>query len=99
MKNAQKILLREFRSTHDCKCCMYYQTDKCKADMQCYLEKTERNEHSALQAMRIKKGCLTKEGKECPYGNEVGTCFGFCMIKILEEMKENETKQEEQTNG
>lgn len=98
MKDTQKILLREFRNAHECKCCMYYQTNKCKADMQCYLEETKRNEHSALQAMRIKKGCLSKDGKECPYGNDIGTCFGFCLIKILEEMKLNEIKKEEQTH-
>ena len=28
-----------------------------------------------------------KEGN-CPYGNEVGTCFGFCMQKIVNEFKE-----------
>lgn len=97
MKDVEKILLRQYRKEHDCSYCLYYRTEKCDANMKCYLEETDKFEYSELQDMRIAKGCLSEDGIECPYGNEVGTCFGFCMTKILEEMRKNETKQEEQT--
>ena len=92
MKSTRKILLQQYRDKHDCTYCMYYKTDKCDSNFRCYLEETERNEHSSLQAMRIRKGCLTETGKECPYGNDVGTCFGVCMRKILDELKENRSE-------
>ena len=53
-------------------------------------------QHVVLEAYRIKKGCLAKDGKSCPYGNDVGTCFGYCWKEILNEFKEKK-RQEEQT--
>ena len=39
--------------------------------------------------------CYRDEGGNCPYSNEVGTCFGFCMKEILKEQRERKQKHEQ----
>ncbi|MBO5424506.1 MAG: hypothetical protein J6A25_03250 [Lachnospiraceae bacterium] len=96
MSNTEKRLLRKYRNSHDCAYCLYYRTDKCDSNFRCYLEEEQTMQHVVLEAYRIKKGCLAKDGKSCPYGNDVGTCFGYCWKEILNEFKEKK-RQEEQT--
>lgn len=47
--------------------------------------------------------CSRDKAGNCPYGNEVGTCFGFCWREILHEFDERKRyrdgkEQEEQGN-
>ena len=39
--------------------------------------------------------CHKDEIGNCPYGNDVGTCFGFCMRAILQEQRERKRKNEQ----
>ena len=96
MSNTEKQLLREYRNEHDCAYCLYYKTVKCDSNFRCYLEEEQTMQHDILEAHKIKKGCVAKDGKACPYGNEVGTCFGYCWKEILNEYEEKK-RQEEQT--
>ncbi|MFV0466462.1 MAG: hypothetical protein ACK5ML_10355 [Lachnospiraceae bacterium] len=78
--------LKTFREEHDCKYCLYYEKPRrCKAKKKCPLDSEEDfEEKKIVQKIKCPKD---KEGN-CPYGNEVGTCFGFCMQKIVNEFKE-----------
>ena len=39
--------------------------------------------------------CYGDEVGNCPYSNEVGTCFGFCMKDILKEQRERKHRHEQ----
>ena len=88
---------REFRKKHNCKSCLYYsKTRKCSAELICPLE------IDAKLAVKLRT-CPLDESGTCPYGNEAGTCFGFCIKQILQEQKEGkkqyEQTEEEEKNG
>lgn len=87
-------MIKEFRLQHDCAHCLYYEKPRrCKATDRCFLDE---NQYPDLE-IRIKENCSKDKDGNCPYGNEVGTCFGYCWREILDEFKEKK-KQEEQTN-
>lgn len=77
---------KSFREEHDCKYCLYYENKSCKANKVCPIEEQEnRREPEKIRCPKDKEG-------NCPYGNDVGTCFGFCWKKILEEHYEAKKK-------
>ena len=78
--------LKAFRKNHDCHYCLYFEKPRrCEAKKKCPLDSgNEFDEKEIVEKIKCPKD---KEGN-CPYGNEVGTCFGFCMQKIVNEFKE-----------
>lgn len=89
MVRRQKI--NEFRAAYDCKHCYYYQQKMCKAMDICFMESESYSRPGRdTESLRCSKDA---EG-DCPYGNEVGTCFGFCMRDILSEMQERKRRYE-----
>ena len=80
---------KEFRKKHKCKSCLYYsKTKKCIAKQKCPLE---------INVELVKKRtCPLDEEGTCPYRNELGTCFGFCLKQLLSKMSERK-HQDEQT--
>lgn len=89
MVRRQKI--NEFRAAYDCKHCYYFQQKMCKAMDYCFMESESYSKSSRdTESLRCPKDA---EG-DCPYGNEVGTCFGFCMHDILSEMQERKRRYE-----
>lgn len=75
---------KTFREEHDCKYCMYYENKSCKACTTCPLEEDEKREKESRRGS-VKPRCSKDEEGNCPYGNDIGTCFGFCWKTILEE--------------
>ncbi|MFV0342814.1 MAG: hypothetical protein ACK5JH_07950 [Anaerocolumna sp.] len=77
---------KNFREEHDCEYCLYYERPrKCFEKTRCPLDSgIDFEEKEIDQKIKCPKD---KEGN-CPYGNEVDTCFGFCMQKIVNEFKE-----------
>lgn len=72
----------EFRIDHDCYYCPYWNIpNRCKAEKYCQLN-DEREMEKPKQPTCSKDLEMT-----CPYGNKVGTCFGFCMKEIITELK------------
>ncbi|HHX56245.1 MAG TPA: hypothetical protein GX705_07850 [Clostridiales bacterium] len=65
---------------------MYYERPRrCFSKTQCSLETGEDiEERESVEKNRCPKDM---EGN-CPYSNEVGICFGFCMQKSVKEFKE-----------
>jgi len=87
--------VKEFRLKHDCANCLYYEKPRrCEARDYCFLDEDDMVEPEVSVKVKCHKD---KEGN-CPYGNEVGTCFGFCLRKILEEHQDKKKKQEELCN-
>ncbi len=73
----------EFRIAHDCYYCLYWSgANRCKAEKYCPLDDEGEMEKPKLST------CSKDLEMSCPYGNEVGTCFGFCMREILMELKQ-----------
>lgn len=86
--------IEDFREEHDCAHCFYYEKPRrCKAIDKCFLDEDE------VQNMDTEKKTRCSRDSEgtCPYGNEVGTCFGYCWKEILDEFKEKK-RQEEKRN-
>lgn len=76
---------KEFREVHDCLFCLYYENKSCKAKKKCPMVVQEEKEKlKEVEKIRCPKD---KEGN-CPYGNESGTCFGFCWKNILKDYDE-----------
>lgn len=91
LKRYRKIKTREekkaLRKIHDCEYCLNYEKPKrCTTTKQCPLEMGERSKKK--EDVRLSICPRDKEGN-CPYGNDEGTCFGFCLKKILIEFHEN----------
>lgn len=80
---------KEFSKTHNCKYCLYHKEPyQCRAKEKCPIEmwRLAHIRRIGKQQQRKQTCPLDKEGN-CPYGNEVGTCFGFCLKGIMEETK------------
>lgn len=93
----ETLLGKEFRKKHNCKSCLYYaKTKRCRAELVCPLDREYRIEV-------IKISCPLDVDGTCPYKNELGTCFGFCMKEIMREHEErkrnNEQTKEEKEDG
>lgn len=82
----KRVDSKTFREKNDCIYCLYYERPRrCFSKTQCPLETGEDiEERESVEKIRCSKD---KEGN-CPYGNEAGICFGFCMQKSVKEFKE-----------
>lgn len=81
-----KEAVREYRRIHECKYCPYYERPRrCEGELHCLIEQELRKEENRSKKQN-KKPCPHDEEGGCPYANESGTCFGFCLQKILKEM-------------
>ena len=70
----ETLSIKEFRKLHKCKSCLYHKKMKsCFATYSCPLEVKD----------LVKRTCPLDADETCPYKNEAGTCFGFCMKRIL----------------
>lgn len=89
LKRYKKIKYRidkkEFREEHDCAFCLYFENRTCKAVNRCPIDEKEKRRFSRTPEQTP---CPKDEEGNCPYGNDVGTCFGFCWKEILEEYHE-----------
>ncbi len=73
----------EFRIAHDCYYCLYWSgANRCKAEKYCPLDDGEELEKPKQPT------CSKDLEMTCTYGNEVGTCFGFCMKEIITELQQ-----------
>jgi hypothetical protein len=95
LKRYGQISYREraqnFREKHDCKYCLYYEkprqcfeTKKCPLDLDGSYAKTK---------VAFVPTCSRDLEGKCPYGNEVGTCFGCCYRDVLKGYRENKKKE------
>lgn len=91
---------KSFKEKHDCIYCLYYERSrKCFEKTHCPLEAGEVFEEKVVEK---KPKCPKDKEGNCPYGNEVGTCFGFCWRDILQKHKERKQKyaqKETKANG
>lgn len=86
---------KAFREKYNCRNCSYYKKPRrCFAEKICPLEEGEIPRLVNKIKSKLPKCPKDKVG-DCPYGNENGTCFGFCWLDILKEYRERK-KQNEQ---
>ena len=82
-----------FREIHNCKHCYFFEKPRrCPAMNICPLA-----EMKMPETVRVKKflPCPKDDEGNCPYGNEAGTCFGYCWKDILRDFyKAKECKEE-----
>lgn len=85
--------IKMFREKHDCKHCFLFEKPRrCLAMNTCLLDELYKHKTVRIKEM---KTCPKDEGKNCPYGNEAGTCFGYCWKEILRDFyKAKESKEE-----
>lgn len=80
----ETLSIKDFRKLHKCKSCLYHNKMKsCFATFSCPLEVKDAED-------LIKRSCPLDDDQTCPYTNEAGTCFGFCMKRILQEQREKQ---------
>ena len=90
----KKEEIAEFRALHECKYCLYFEKPRrCMAIDTCPIEgdfpgSKQPDEKPVLKCPKY------NQDVPCPYGNESGTCFGFCTKKVLEELKKSRTASE-----
>ena len=64
----------DFAKKNGCKVCLYEQER-----MKCYIAKI-----CPVMDEKMNRGkCYKDKEGNCPYGNEVGTCFGYCWKDLL----------------
>ena len=80
---------RKFRVALDCYHCRYRNLKQCPAVVSCPLDMTR------ITNKRRELKCPRDETNDCPYGNEAGTCFGFCWREILRDFKRVRERKEE----
>ena len=90
-----------FRKKYGCLDCLYYEKPRrCFETKYCPLEDGEEPKKTEQLP---KPRCPNDIKGDCPYGNEIGTCFGFCWQEILSEHRErkrrNEQIKEEKADG
>lgn len=84
----ERLRMKQFFVEYGCwDCTEKERVDRCFKKQKCkYAEVQDDN--------RIKKArCPRDETGTCPYGNEVGTCFGFCYREILKGLNEGRRNQ------
>ena len=92
MDNRREEIREEFRRKHDCESCLYFKRPKrCPAEKACPLD-GKMSEGMIFAAI----GCPKDTEGGCPYGNSAGTCFGFCIKRILKEMRRAKEKRNEE---
>lgn len=81
------------RKKHRCLNCLYYEKpQQCFVSNHCPLEDDAEPEK---QVQILKHRCPKDKIGNCPYGNESGTCFGFCWQEILSEHRERKRRNEQ----
>ena len=81
---------RKFKELHGCAQCYYKQSiANCFKSRECFLS-TKRDRTFIQRSM-----CPKDYTSDCPYGNDAGTCFGFCMREIIQEHRERKRKHEQ----
>jgi hypothetical protein len=80
LKKSEWLDVKKFKVFYDCLNCLYKdEYHFCFLNQECKVVDYPEN------------GCKIYFDKEecngCPYGNEIGTCFGFCIRAILDEYK------------
>ena len=91
----RKVALRQYRNEHNCKHCeLYEKPRRCSGEFICLLE--EQTKEALSERAKSFKKCQKDKIGNCQYCNESGTCFGFCLQKLLEEM--HHKQREEQTH-
>lgn len=79
---------REFPEEHNCNDCLYHKAPyQCRAKEKCPIELWRLAHIRRIEKQQRKQTCPLDQEGDCPYGNEVGTCFGFCLKKIMEERR------------
>ncbi len=79
---------RKFKEQHGCVQCLYKQSiANCFKLKKCFIN-TEK-------ARAFISMCPKDDTGDCPYGNDAGTCFGFCMREIVQEHRERKRKHEQ----
>ena len=64
----------DFIKKYGCKVCLYEQER-----MKCYIAKF----CPVIEEKITREKCSKDKEGNCPYGNEVGTCFGYCWKELL----------------
>lgn len=87
--------VKAFRKKHDCMLCLYYKKMKrCEGLLICPLEVESKKEK--------RKSCPLDVTGNCPYKNDAGTCFGFCVKNLLrpnEKGNQYEQTKEDKESG
>ena len=81
------------RKKHKCLNCLYYEKQQ-----QCFVTKhcpLEDDAEPKKQVQVLRQLCPKDKIGNCPYGNESGTCFGFCWQEILSEHRERKRRHEQ----
>ena len=79
---------RAFMKKYDCRDCLEIELiEECFKNQKC--KYAEVNDVQKAKKPR----CPHDETGNCPYGNESGTCFGFCYREILQEFTERRRNQ------
>lgn len=86
---------KDFREEHDCAYCLYFEKKTCKAVYRCPIDEKDKRKFTRTPEQTP---CPKDEEGNCPYGNDVGTCFGFCWKDILQEFNENKRNKQEERN-
>lgn len=74
----ETLEVKKFRKKHNCKSCLYHKMmKKCEAIGRCPLEYNDK------ETKKEKKKCPLDETGKCPYQNDSGTCFGFCLKELM----------------
>lgn len=92
-----KEKVNAFRLKFDCANCVYFRKPrKCLGVVRCPLEEnidafeedrvtTNKSKKILADADESSNKCINELGERCPYSNDSGRCFGFCIKNILEE--------------
>ena len=81
------------RKKRKCLNCLYYEKQQqCFATKHCSLED---DAEPKKQVQVLRQRCPKDKIGNCPYGNESGTCFGFCWQEILSEHRERKRRHEQ----
>lgn len=83
--------VRRCRKLHSCRHCRIYKNPKrYMGEKICLLDVLG----IITNGNRLQR-CPKDSTGDCPYGNDAGMCFGFCMRDILKEFRERKRKHEQ----
>ena len=89
MEKLMAISYKKFQKKHQCQFCFYYQMSKtCFFRAICYIDLL----NQPVRKKRTIQKCSKDIVGSCPYANQNGTCFGFCLQNILIDYRERKNK-------
>ncbi|MBP3234956.1 MAG: hypothetical protein J6M65_11115 [Eubacterium sp.] len=92
-KIKKKEEIKQFRELHECKYCLYFDKPRrCMAIDSCPIE--GEFETSKKEEKPVLKCPKYDQDKTCPYANETGTCFGYCVKEVMKEIKKNRSSSQ-----